>query len=389
METEKERSKWQSRAIWTAVYALSVLAAAQVGRISPTFEMLAQSFDVNFVGFGWFVSLITFASALSGIAAGLLVVAFGLIRSIILGAYLLAALTLLASVSPSFQILLVLRILEGFAYLAVVVAAPTIIAATVRPDQQATALAFWGTFFIAGISLASALGGSIAQELGWRAWFALCGVATASAAVVASRYLPGVPPPMSGEVAFRTTIRQLSKSLWTLSAAFLITTLLSVAILSMLPLYLSDRFSISMTEAGGLTGLIALGSLAGNLFYGRINSRVADRSIYVLSAIGAASASVFAFGAMNLVVAVIGCVAVLFFVGALVAMCFAAVPRLSNGTSQVGAANGMLTQMGGLGALVGPPVIGAIAASFGWPALVYLLATLCLVELVLLSKALK
>lgn len=219
-----------SNAVWVAVYSLSVLAALQVGRISPVFEPLSEGLGVGFVEFGWLVSLITLASAIFGVIAGLLVVAAGLRQSILIGAFALASLTLLTAIAPTLWALLFLRALEGLAYLAVVVAAPTVIAATATPEKRAEALAYWGTFFIVGLSVASAVGGWMADHFGWRVWFMLCGALTAVAAMVATKFLPTIRVKEGGNVKFAHTLRSLPKSLWVLSLAFLITTVLSVAI---------------------------------------------------------------------------------------------------------------------------------------------------------------
>ncbi|GGX71053.1 MFS transporter [Tateyamaria omphalii] len=368
---------------------MSVLAALQVGRISPTFELLSESLGVGFVEFGWLVSLITLASALFGVVAGLLVVAVGLHQSLSIGALSLAILTLLTAVAPNLWLVLFLRALEGLAYLAVVVAAPTVIAATTAPEKRAKALAYWGTFFIVGLSAASTLGGWVAEQTGWRVWFAFCGALTAVAAMVATRFLPAIRSGEVGEIRFVETLRSLPKSLWALALAFLITTVLSVAIVSMLPLFLSSQFGISIARAGVLAGVIALSSLMGNLFYGKLSSSVTDRTLFLCSTFCAAMGAILGFSSVNWIASMFGCIIVLFFVGILVAMCFAVVPRLTDGsTGQVGAANGLLTQFGGLGALLGPPAIGTIAETLGWSSLALLLAVLCAIELFLLRAAL-
>ena len=378
-----------STAVWVAVYSLSVLAALQVGRISPVFEPLSEGLGVGFVEFGWLVSLITLASAIFGVIAGLLVVAAGLRQSILIGAFALASLTLLTAIAPTLWALLFLRALEGLAYLAVVVAAPTVIAATATPEKRAEALAYWGTFFIVGLSVASAVGGWMADHFGWRVWFMLCGALTAVAAMVATKFLPTIRVKEGGNVKFAHTLRSLPKSLWVLSLAFLITTVLSVAILSMLPLFLSSQFEISIVRAGVLSGIIALGSLFGNLVYGKLSSRLTDQTLFLCSTSCAAVGAALGFSSTNWITSLLGCVVVLFFVGILVAMCFAAVPRLTDGSAgQVGAANGLLTQFGGLGALLGPPAIGAIAGTLGWSALALFLAILCAIETFLLRTAL-
>ena len=111
-----------------AVYLIGVAAAAQVGRIAPAASSLREDMAMGLTTYGWMVSLITFASAALGLAAGYWVVRRGPRFALFAGMAVLFVGLVLATLSPSKTVMLLARVAEGLGYLAIVVAAPTLIA---------------------------------------------------------------------------------------------------------------------------------------------------------------------------------------------------------------------------------------------------------------------
>ncbi|GHE00710.1 hypothetical protein U879_14550 [Defluviimonas sp. 20V17] len=178
-----------------------------------------------------------------------------------------------------------MRAVEGIGYLAIVVAAPTLIAENAAERNQPAALALWGTFFTPGLSLAAIAGGTLAPAWGWQAWFAANGGLVAATAVVGFLLLPpekearGPLPDSSGPPA------GLGTAAWLLGGAFLGLTLLSLSILSMMPTFLIEAHGFTSAQAGSTTGLIALASIAGSLAYGLLGRRTGPITPIVAAAI--------------------------------------------------------------------------------------------------------
>jgi predicted MFS family arabinose efflux permease len=117
---------------------------------------------------------------------------FGAVRRRILiaGTFVLAMGTLFAAMASSVPLLLLVRVLEGVGYLGIVVAAPTLNARVVIPGDAPAALALWGTFFTAGLSLAAIGGGWASQTYGWRGWSGMNAAMLALVAVLIFAALP-------------------------------------------------------------------------------------------------------------------------------------------------------------------------------------------------------
>ncbi len=371
------------------VYLLSVLAAVQVGRVAPAAGTLIGDLSIDLETLGWVVSVITLASALFGAFAGLFVVSYGLKRSLVHGSLALALAVFAAAAAPGLVLLLVFRALEGFAYLAVVVAAPTAIAAVSEPKERSTLLALWGTFFIVGISLASVLGGWLTELVGWRGWFGLCGASAALAALAAQSRLPAEAAADRGPVKVISVARGLPAPFWLLAGAFLSITLLSVSVLSTLPSFLADTYGFSQARAGLLTGIIALASLAGNVCYGLLSRWMRERSFVVLTnaLLIVLAYPAYALGPQRLLLSMSCCALALFLTGVLFAQAFASVPKFAVTHSRIGVANGVLTQLGGIGALAGPPLVGWVVSSSGWQTVALVIAVAAMVQLLLLLGA--
>jgi len=361
-----KRTDW--RAI-TVAYGLGVFGAAQVGRVAPAAEALRADMAFDLATLGWAVSLITLVSAVFGLFAGYGVARFGASRVLVFGTAILAASVLLATFSLSVPMLLAVRVLEGIGYLGVVVAAPTLIAREASLKDMPAALALWGTFFTLGLSVAAISGGWLSQLLGWREWYGVNGALLTVAAALACWMLPKSPVPSRIPTGMLSEMR-LPAASWLLGAAFFGVTLLTLALLSMLPPFLVEVRGFSPSMAGGTTGIVALASIAGSFAYGVLVARV-GQSWVVLAAVGFLILAAFPGFSVRLpsTLGLAFAALAVFGSGALVSHVFASVPRLVIDPEKIGPANGLIAQIGSVGALSGPPVVGYLVLGNGWLAL--------------------
>lgn len=360
------KSDWPSI---LSAFLIGVAGAVQVGRIAPVATLIQSELALDLFAIGWLVSLITAASAVLGLAAGYWVVRTGLRRSLIIGALIMGASALISVAITSVPVLIGARILEGIGYLVVVVAAPTLIARDAAPKHVAFALALWGTFFTLGLSIAAFVGGALAEPIGWRGWFVVSAGLILLATLLALMAIPKDTPETSTPTTIRDTLTDIPKSAWLLGAAFLGVTLHALSILSLLPTFLAQEHGLTPSRAGGITGAVALASIAGSLFYGLLADRIPESVIAALAALAlvATAFPTFADGATPERIIPFAAASV-FMSGILVAQTFAAVPRVAGTPRLIGPSNGLVAQIGSVGALTGPPMIGALIAAAGWSA---------------------
>lgn len=333
-------------------------AAAQFAKIAVPFSMIRDQYPEAGAHIGWLLTLISALGAALGMTAGILVARFGCRRVLILSIALGGGVSLWQAGLPGFAPMLASRLIEGMPHLAIVVAAPTLIA-EISPDRvRGMAMTLWSTFFSVGFALMAWLGGPFALAHGLGALFAAHGTVMLVLAMVLAVALPranGDPsarPHRPGEV-LRQHIRAYG-SPWISAPAFgwLFYTLTFVSLLAILPGLVpedSRATVMSLMPVANIAVSLVLAAILLTLL--RAVTVIVLGFVLSVSAIGTYFltlpvdyVSVGLFAAMGLVQ------------GAT----FAAVPQLNTTQQDRALANGAIAQMGNLGNLLGTPVLLAV-----------------------------
>lgn len=368
------------------ILGAGVVAAFQVGKAPLALGMVQADLGLGLAGASWLMSAFALISALAGAPMGLVVDRLGARRLLLAGLLLLAAGSALGAVSPDAAPLIATRILEGFGFLAVIVASPALVVATTSPAIRDRAVALWATFMPVGMTLVM-LGAPLLTLLHWRGfWLLNAALLLASAAVCALllRLAPSseVPPRPIGE-----DIRAAAGAAgpWGLAGIFIAFSAIFFAIFSFLPMLLDQRFATGTELAGMLAAIAVAASAAGNLACGQFLAR-GMRHLHLL----VASFGVMAVGAIGVLVE--GMPFALAY-GAVLALAFAAglvpvividsVPRFAPRPDLAGVTIGFVTQGNGIGMLVGPALAGALAANAGWTSVALVLALAAAAAIVL------
>lgn len=282
------------------------------------------------------------------------------------------------------------RVVEGLGYPMVVVAAPTLIAREATQKDTPMALAMWGTFFTLGLSMAAFVGGAISDVTGWRGWcFASAGVVLL-AAIAVLVFVPKDEPHSEPTFDVRSALSEMPIAWWLLGAAFLGLTLLTLSILSVLPTFLVQQLQFTPAVAGGVTGGIALASIAGSLSYGMLANRLSETVIASGASIALITFALLTFASASTPNQIIPAAAVAIFMsGVLVAQTFSAVPRFAMTPRLIGPSNGLVAQLGSIGALTGPPLVGGLISVSAWSIVPLVVAGFTVSFVVLFILALK
>ncbi|MDJ0686291.1 MAG: MFS transporter [Alphaproteobacteria bacterium] len=382
-----ERSNW--RAIVSA-FLVGVAGAVQVGRVAPAAAFIQEELHLDLPTIGWLISLITLATALLGLLSGHWVLRIGLRMSLATGALMMGVCAIISAFASSAPILIGARVIEGLGYLIVVVAAPTLIAREAAQKDSSLALAMWGTFFTLGLSIAAFAGGFLLDKIGWRGWFLASTGFVFLTAVAAMVSIPRDSRLAGSRSQNWKMIVATPKSAWLLGAAFLGLTLLTLATLSLLPIFLVQEHDLTPSAAGSATGGVALASIAGSLCYGAFANRLSEAVIVSGASISLVVCAfpTFADDATANQIVLFACVAI-FMSGILIAQTFASVPRVAGAPRFIGPSNGLVAQLGSVGALTGPPLIGGLIAYADWKAVPFAVSGFTLSYAALFVLALK
>jgi MFS family permease len=281
------------------------------------------------------------------------------------------------------------RALEGVGYLLVVIAAPTAISAIAHDDTRPRALALWSTFVPVGIALGAAVTGAVLPALGVRGIMALWTAVIVLGGLGIARMTIGAAP--------RHRIRLPDPAAWLSTFGFGLYTVFISAVTMLLPSFLIEQSGASLATAALIAALASLASLPGAgvaIWSMRGGVMPARRSaiLAVVALLATVPLILALYHGAGMALALRGALAVLAVMvsGLVPPVMFARLPQQAGAASpddpRIATANGLVTQFGAGGALVGPPLGGWIVAGWGWSAVgigasVLLLAMLAMVLL--------
>ena len=168
------RTRWDIVAL---ALAAGYIVGLQVGKVPPALPLLEAEFGLPRVIAGLIASSFYGVGAVFGVAGGLLIDQFGARRMVLAGAAVMALASLAGGLAGDGTLLLATRIVEGFGFATLTVAAPKLIAAATRAEVRRLALGAWGTYMPVGMSLSLVIATAVLETIGWRGlWFLNAGL---------------------------------------------------------------------------------------------------------------------------------------------------------------------------------------------------------------------
>ncbi|MDP1748137.1 MAG: MFS transporter [Reyranella sp.] len=356
-----------------------MVAAFHVGKVPPALPSIIEEFDATLRQAGWLLSTINLITALAGMVIALTADRFGHRLLVLLGTALCFAASLLGAFAGSVDMLLVGRVFEGLGFIAVVVALPTLLLRIARPADQRLVMTLWTSYMPAGAGTMMLIAAVVLPGTSWRiAWLVASGASALMLAVLLLRALPRReldPVPVKRRPVLHE-MAEVASSGGPLAIAlcFGAYSCCWFAVIGFLPTLQVERLGFATSTAAIVTAVVTIVNVGGNLGAGWLMHHGLPRvAVIVGAAVSMAfcAAGIFVDGVPDLLrlllagvySAVIGVVP-----GAL----FTALPVHAPRPELVGASTGLLMQGSNIGALVGPPITGALVAAAGWPSAAWL-----------------
>ncbi|MEM6940584.1 MAG: MFS transporter [Pseudomonadota bacterium] len=351
-----------------ALWSAGLGAAAQYGKVSVIFDLLARAYPDVGPALAWAVSLVGLVGILFGVVAGLIVARIRYRRALVWALWLGAAASFAQVALPPLPWFLALRVLEGVSHLAIVVAAPTLIAGLAAERDRGLALTLWGTFFGVAFALLAFAGRPLAETFGVPALFAFHAAYMAGFAILLSLRLRGLPeeeplPKRQNVLAEHWAIYR-SPETAAPAAGWLFYTFSFVSLLTVLPPFIAPEYRTTVMTAMPLMSILSSMTLGVLLL-----RRLSGVGVVQLGFITSACGMIWLCWSPGDPLA---CLAVAAAMGLIQGASFAAVPQLNQTPAAQARANGALAQMGNIGNTTGTPVLAAGLASFGYAALPFL-----------------
>ncbi len=349
-------------------------AATQFAKIAIPFADVGQLYPENAAVIGWLLSIISLMGAALGAISGAITARIGPNRLLLSGLVLGGVLSLLQASLPGFQLMLLSRVIEGLSHLAIVVAAPTLIAQITTGRARYNAMVLWSTFFGVAFALNAWFGLPIVDRFGLPAYFALHGgLMLLIAALIAFSNLKAEMDHTQSmgwglsailDVHLRT---YRSPFISAPAIGWFFYTLTFVSLLAILPGRLPEGQSGSIAALMPLAGIVLSWLLVPVL-------------LTVLSCVSVVNLG-FALGFVTIIALLLGaplafgCIALFAVLGLVQGGSFAAVPELNDTTEAQALSYGAMAQMGNAGNLLGTPVLLAILLGFNEASMFIAVAT--------------
>lgn len=352
------------------LWLIGVLAAAQLAKFSVIAPLLRDRFGLSLSETGLLISLLEVGGGLLGFVAGLALGWTSCRRLLLAGMVIMTAASLLEACAVRPALMFSARAFEGLGYLLVVIAAPTAIAAVADDRSRARALALWSTFVPVGIALGSAVTGAATAVLDVRGTMLLW------SAVLAASIWPLLHLRIDGGEGRSIVLPRAAA--WVSTLSFGIYTLFLCALTMLLPTFLITQKAATLDEAGLAASIASLSALpASGLAILFLKRGMSGRRLLAIAVPTlAASALLVPLGlgsSAGLVPSTAIIIGAVVLSGIVSPLMFARLPILAGAEGphdpRIAAANGLITQFGAGGALVGPPLGGFIADVWGWAAL--------------------
>jgi len=343
-------------------------AAGQYAKISVIFDRLEAVYPNAGAALGFIVSLVGLVGILLGVVAGLVVARIRYRRAMLWALWAGAAMSLFQATLPALPLMLASRVIEGMSHLAIVVAAPTLIAQVSAARHTGLTLTLWSTFFGVAFTLLVALGLPLVDALGLPALFVAHGVWMLVFALVLTTTLRPVETAaetalsLRGILADHVTIYR-SPRIAAPAAGWLFYTFCFLAILTVLPPYIVHEWR------AWVLGTMPLVSIAVSMTLGVAALRII--TAVQLVQLGFA----FCVAALVWLLLVPGnpaaCLALAGALGLVQGASFAAIPHLNATAPTQAQAYGALAQTGNLGNTIGTPALLMILGAAGYAGMIW------------------
>jgi MFS family permease len=351
------------------LWGAGLVAAAQFAKIAVPFAEVGALYPGAADEAGWLLSLVSLVGAALGVVAGGLASRVGPAILLLAGLSVGAALSAWQATGPSFAAMLAGRVVEGISHLAIVVAAPVLIARVAPTSLLGAAMALWSTFFGVAFALTAWLGLPLVAVRGPDALFAAhagAALIVALALVPVLRICGALGPLLVGtarEARRRGGLLALhsrayrSPRIAAPGLGWLFYTLTFVALLAILPGRLADEVRPTVTA------LMPLASIAASLFAVPLLLRVTRATTIVV--LGFALAVSILLGAMLGLPLAPAAVALFAMLGLVQGASFVAVAESNADAADRALGYGVMAQTGNIGNLTGTPLLLAILAYGG------------------------
>lgn len=367
-----KRCWWPQPSVW--VIGAGVVVAMHIGKVAVAIPILRQSLGISLVQAGTLLSMSQMAGMALAVLVGLFADAWGLRRSLVCGLVLMGLSSVMGAWANGIGVLLGLRVIEGMAFLLVVVSAPALLRQLVPPQRLALTMGLWGSFMPAGTASALLLGPWVLESYGWPVWWAALGGVSLLMALACARVLwpleaaGGVRAARWRDHGDRLWQTWCNPGTWWVALTFGLYSSQWLVVIGFFPTLLQAA-GLGAAAAGSVTALVSVANIGGNVLAGRLlhHGWRVHRVLAVGFAVMATSAVLIfdGLGAWPPLARIAAAILFSGLGGMIPGALFTLAVRVAPSEQTVSTSLGWTTQMSMVGQFVMPPSAAALAQAVG------------------------
>ncbi len=362
-----------SRTNWlliTLLLCAGLFSAAQFGKFTLTLDLLGAVYGDMAAPM---ISIVGIVGIAFGAVAGAMVTRIGMARALIAAILLGGALSLIEALLPPTPVMIALRVAEGVSHLAMVVAAPTLMAAHASDRDRPVVMGIWASFFGISLALTALVLPSLLALGGLQAVLIAHGVGLLAMGAALWPVLPKERLTRSEPVSYFAEHKAIytTPNLLIAGGGFVFYTILYIALLAVLPGLLDlPLWSLSIPPMISLIGTFAAGFMARTVAPDRIAIAGFVLTIMSMTALWLTGTPITAWTLIA--------IATLFAtMGLIPGACFAMIPHFNPELRDRARATGGIAQMGNIGTTTGTPIFVAVTNAWGLGGVTLALAVFC------------
>lgn len=264
--------------IWL-VYLYSLLCAASISKLIPIEGDIERALGATPEGVGIAISLVSVFSAFAATIGGGIIDRVGARLSIIIASLVVILADVISFFAKTMFVLDLARVLEGFEFIGIMVAAPALIMATTTGKRQVQAMSLWSTYVPTGFGLGLLLAVPFVGSPEWRWTFVVHG-ALFAVAVSLGGLLPKIPreanaaKPVSPRLGIKELLSvygEIGPVRLSISNALLVSVGLGTS--TVIPRYFAQTHHVSMATSSAISAFTNLAMIAGAIMAGFALSR--------------------------------------------------------------------------------------------------------------------
>ncbi|TQS83456.1 MFS transporter [Candidatus Methanomassiliicoccus intestinalis] len=351
-----------------AVAALSIAAfmvMTGVSIISPILPAYAASFGIPYALIGIIISSFAIARTFLDIPAGVVAYRLGMKKFMAIGLLLIAASSFVAGYAPTYETLLVARILEGAGSAMYTTVSMTLVAVVSPPERRGATLSFYMSMMLLGTVSGPVIGGFISETWGMSApFYTYAAFGLISLIIITAAVKETGKSSVAHPANMNVTKLLKDYNLMAICFAVLVTFLIRQGVINtVIPLYAYNNISIGEIDLGIALGVLAIGNTVMMLIVGKLSDRFGRKIFMMLSLILSAIVvlTIPLDKSLRSLIISMGVLGICLGLAGPVSAWITDVSR----PEDLGGAMGIQRTVGDLGFIIGPILLAAIAGASG------------------------